>query len=202
VAWSLKRPRRFFLQTTFVLQYDRLPWGASGRALTRNASSSTASIASSIGTCDNTLYFITSRTRDRSPAFASDEAKAIFWDRFDHYAKEFDVRPIVGTLLDNHYHKISYVERGENLGLFMQRFHGSVAKLVNDTLDVRLVPFWRRKGIRITSTGVCVTRGSCVERMGTRCIKRCARASCATGATIRILGCGLSWRVQSCVRES
>ncbi len=29
----------------------------------------------------NTLYFITSRTRDRSGAFASGNAKAVFWDR-------------------------------------------------------------------------------------------------------------------------
>ena len=28
----------------------------------------------------------------------------------------------------------------------MQRFHGSVAKLINDTLDVRLVPFWIDSG--------------------------------------------------------
>jgi hypothetical protein len=41
---------------------------------------------------------------------------------------------------------IGYVERGENVGRVMQRFHGSVAKLVNDTLETRLVPFWRRKG--------------------------------------------------------
>ena len=40
---------------------------------------------------DNTLYFITSRTRDRSAAFGSEEAKGIFWDRFDWYAKEFDL---------------------------------------------------------------------------------------------------------------
>ena len=95
---------------------------------------------------DNTLYFVTSRTRDRAPAFASDEAKAVFWDRFNHYSKEYDVRPIVGSLLDNHYHKISYVERGENIHRFIQRLHGSVAKLVNDTLQTRLVPFWRTAG--------------------------------------------------------
>jgi REP element-mobilizing transposase RayT len=95
---------------------------------------------------DNTLYFITSRTRDRSPAFKSDKAKAIFWDRFDHYATEFDFRRIICTLLDNHYHTIGYVESGESVWRFIQRLHGSVAKLVNDTLDTRLVPFWRRTG--------------------------------------------------------
>ena len=31
---------------------------------------------------DNQVYFITARCRDRYPAFASDAAKAVFWDRF------------------------------------------------------------------------------------------------------------------------
>jgi hypothetical protein len=35
---------------------------------------------------------------------------------------------------------------GENLGPMMQRLHGSVAKLVNDTLDARLKPFWYDTG--------------------------------------------------------
>jgi hypothetical protein len=59
--------------------------------------------------CDNQVYFITARCRDRYPAFRSEEAKAIFWDRFDYYSK----------------------------------LHGSVAKLVNDLLPERRVPFWR-----------------------------------------------------------
>lgn len=34
---------------------------------------------------DNTIYFITARCRDRYPAFASDRAKEIFWERFDYW---------------------------------------------------------------------------------------------------------------------
>jgi hypothetical protein len=48
--------------------------------------------------------------------------------------------------MDNHYHKIGYVDRGESIHRFIQRLHGSVAKLVNDTLETRLVPFWRTPG--------------------------------------------------------
>jgi hypothetical protein len=92
---------------------------------------------------DNTVYFITSRCRDRFAAFASEEAKAIFWDRFLHWAACYGFIPWVTSLLDNHYHTVGYLKVGENLGPFMQKFHGSVAKLVNDTLDVRLLPFWR-----------------------------------------------------------
>ena len=35
----------------------------------------------------------------------------------------------------------------------MQRIHGSVAKLVNDTLDVRRVPFWTDSGRQNYSDG-------------------------------------------------
>jgi hypothetical protein len=37
---------------------------------------------------DNTIYFITARCRNRFPAFASEQAKAIFWDRFHFYTKQ------------------------------------------------------------------------------------------------------------------
>ena len=92
---------------------------------------------------DDSVYFITARCGDRFPAFRSEPARAIFWDRFEHWAAAFAFIPWITTLMDNHYHTIGYLRVGPNLGPFMQRFHGSVAKLVNDTLDVRHAPFWR-----------------------------------------------------------
>lgn len=97
---------------------------------------------------DNQVYFITARCRDRFPALASQSAKKIFWDRFDHYTREFGFTPWVTSLLDNHYHTLGYLQVGENLGPMMQRLHGSVAKLVNDLLPVRWKPFWRGAGHR------------------------------------------------------
>jgi hypothetical protein len=92
---------------------------------------------------DNTVYFITARVRDRINAFASEDAKAIFWDRFNHYTKEFGFTPWVTSLLDNHWHSEGYLRIGENLGPMIQRIHGSVAKLVNDVLPRRIAsPFW------------------------------------------------------------
>ena len=91
---------------------------------------------------DNQVYFITARCRNRLPAFHSDTAKEIFWDRFDHYTQHYDFVPWVTSLLDNHYHTLGYMRIGENLGPMMQRLHGSVAKLVNDQLPSRLTPFW------------------------------------------------------------
>ncbi len=117
---------------------------------------------------DNQVYFITARCRDRFSAFACDEAKVIFWDRFEYYADQFGFVPWVTSLMDNHYHTLGYLREGMKLQRMMQRLHGSVAKLVNDVLEretpsrtppaeaggagksvggagknARLVPFWR-----------------------------------------------------------
>ena len=95
---------------------------------------------------DNTVYFITSRVRDGLAAFESEEAQGVFWDRFHHWASAYGYVPRVTSLLNNHYHTLGYLKVGENLGPFMQKFHGSVAKLVNDLLPERHVPFWRTAG--------------------------------------------------------
>lgn len=92
---------------------------------------------------DNQVYFITARCRDRFPAFASEAAKELFWNRFSHYTQEFGFVPWVTSLLDNHYHTLGYLRSGENLPRMMQRIHGSVAKLVHDLLPARLTRFWR-----------------------------------------------------------
>jgi hypothetical protein len=97
---------------------------------------------------DNTVYFITSRTRDGYAAFDTEEAKVIFWDRFTHWTSHYGFVPWVTTLLNNHYHTEGYLKVGNNLGPMMQRVHGSVAKLVNDLLPERRVPFWRERGTR------------------------------------------------------
>jgi hypothetical protein len=95
---------------------------------------------------DNTVYFITARVRDRYPAFASEAAKAIFWDRFNFYTAKYGFVPFVTSLMNNHYHTEGYLRHGENLGVMMQKIHGSVAKLVNDLLPIRITPFWRDSG--------------------------------------------------------
>ena len=95
---------------------------------------------------DNSVYFITARCREKFPAFEAEEAKHVFWNRFDHYAQSFGFIPWVTSLMHNHYHTIGYLRDGENLGPMMQKLHGSVAKLVNDVLPARHVPFWRRRG--------------------------------------------------------
>ena len=95
---------------------------------------------------DNTIYFITARCRDKFPAFRTDEAGRIFWDRFDRYTQLHGFVPWVTTLMNNHYHTLGYLKLGSDLGPMMRKLHGSVAKLVNDILPERHLPFWRRAG--------------------------------------------------------
>ena len=38
---------------------------------------------------DNQMYLITARCRDRYPAFETEQAKLIFWERFDHYTAQY-----------------------------------------------------------------------------------------------------------------
>lgn len=95
---------------------------------------------------DNQVYFISARCRERFPALACEEAKKVFWERFDHYTHEYEFYPWVTSVLDNHYHTLGYLRTGENLGKLMQRLHGSVAKLVNDLLPTPHKRFWRDKG--------------------------------------------------------
>jgi hypothetical protein len=95
---------------------------------------------------DNQVYFITARVRGRYLAFRSREARVVFWDRFEHYAQVHDYTPWVTSLIGNHYHTLGYLRYGAKLGPFMKCFHGSVAKLVNDILPERIVPFWTDGG--------------------------------------------------------
>jgi REP element-mobilizing transposase RayT len=92
---------------------------------------------------DNQVYFITARCRDQFAAFSTPQAMGIFWDRFNHYCKEYGFTPWVTSLMNNHYHTLGYLRVGENLKHLMQRLHGSVAKLVNDLLPERRADFWR-----------------------------------------------------------
>jgi REP element-mobilizing transposase RayT len=94
----------------------------------------------------NQVYFITGRCRDKHPAFTSEQAKRVFWDRFEHHASQGQFFPWVASVMTTHYHVLGYCRDGGVFGRMMQRIHGSVAKLVNDTLPQRRVPFWDTEG--------------------------------------------------------
>jgi hypothetical protein len=97
---------------------------------------------------DNSVYFITARYSDKYPAFEREAAQQVFWDRFEHWSAQHGFFPWVTTLMNNHYHTMGYLRKGEQLGEMMRKIHGSVAKLVNDLLPQRRVPFWHERGAR------------------------------------------------------
>ena len=97
---------------------------------------------------DNTVYFITSKTRDGFAAFQPEAAKRIFWERFNHYTQLHGFVPWVTTLLDNHYHTLGSLRDGSQLGEMMRKLHGSVAWLVMKCTNLHHVPFWRERGHR------------------------------------------------------
>lgn len=95
---------------------------------------------------DNQVYFITSKVRGGLPLFEREEARAIFWDRFDHYTAAHTFTPWVTTLMNNHYHTLGYLRVGQELGEMMRKLHGSTATLVCKLIRVRHVPFWKEPG--------------------------------------------------------
>ena len=95
---------------------------------------------------DKQVYFITARCRNRYPAFSTTAAQDIFWNRLTCYAARFRFDPWIVSLMSNHYHLLGYCREGKTLGKMMQLVHGSVAKLVNDLLPERRLPFWTERG--------------------------------------------------------
>ena len=65
--------------------------------------------------------------------------------------------------MDNHYHFEGYLKVGENLGKMMRHLHGSVAKFVNDSLEVRLKPFWYDTGKQGYFDGCIRNERQCVR---------------------------------------
>jgi REP element-mobilizing transposase RayT len=93
---------------------------------------------------DNTVYFLTVRCTNKFHAFKSEQAKQIFWRQLERYTKEYGFEIWVCSLLDNHYHALGFLPKGNNLSPMLKKIHGSVAKLVNDLLPQRLLPFWSK----------------------------------------------------------
>jgi REP element-mobilizing transposase RayT len=115
---------------------------------------------------DNSIYFITARCRGRFNAFATERAKEIFWDRFEFYTKQYNFIPFIVSLLDNHYHLLGYLTIGENLGKMMRHLHGSIAKLVNDSLEAPLKPFWYDSGKQGYFDGCIRDEKQCIRAYG------------------------------------
>ena len=96
---------------------------------------------------DNQIYFITARCRDRRPAFATEECKQIFWRQYRLKMNAFGMTPIITSLLDNRYHFLAHLRKGDNLTPLMRGLHGSVARYINEVTpeEQQVKPLFREK---------------------------------------------------------
>jgi hypothetical protein len=92
---------------------------------------------------DESVYFITSRVRDKLPVFITPETCDIFWQKFEQYTAQHGFDPWVASLLNTHYHFVGLTSKGEDLREMMRKLHGSVAWLVCKELKIQHKPFWR-----------------------------------------------------------
>jgi REP element-mobilizing transposase RayT len=92
---------------------------------------------------DRSVYFISSRVRDRRHVFTTPETCAIFWAKFEQYASNNTFEPWIVTLMSNHYHVVGFLNEGSALKEMMRKFHGSVAWMVCKNLEITHKPFWR-----------------------------------------------------------
>jgi hypothetical protein len=76
---------------------------------------------------DNSVFFITSKVREGRAMFATEEAKLIFWDRFDYYTKLHQFIPWDATVMNNHYHFVGYMKDAQQLGEMMRKRIGRMA---------------------------------------------------------------------------
>ncbi len=79
--------------------------------------------------------------------------------------------------MNNHYHTIGYLRRGRGLGEMMRKIHGSVAKLVNDVLPDRRVPFWHERTGRRDYFDGCLRNETQCRKTYDYVLKQAARAT-------------------------
>lgn len=80
---------------------------------------------------DETIYFITARTKDRVDIFNTQEKCSLFFDVFERSLKKFGFEAIGWVLNTNHYHILVKVSDGSMLWRFIQNLHSNLARVIN-----------------------------------------------------------------------
>jgi len=87
---------------------------------------------------DEKYYFITCRTLDKKEYFKSDSVKQIVLNNFIKIRKEFNLEEFIYSILNNHYHFLTYLKLGKDLGKIMQLINGNISKELNLDLNYSL----------------------------------------------------------------
>jgi putative transposase len=80
---------------------------------------------------DDTFYFITARTVNKTKFFNTNKKKEIFFKELRGVLKRYSYLIYIWTFLDNHYHSIIKTKKGEDLGLFIRDLHSQSSKNLN-----------------------------------------------------------------------
>ena len=92
---------------------------------------------------NNQVYFITAAVLDRKMFLQEQEAKALVRDCLFASAEEEGVALNAWVILHNHYHLEFYIERKEQLGSFLRRFHSTSAIALNKRFNCPGRKIWR-----------------------------------------------------------
>lgn len=80
---------------------------------------------------NDTIYFLTARTVDKSCYFNLDVKKNIIVGCLNEAIKKYNLNLFAYVILDNHYHLLLEIENSKNLSLFLQIINGKSAFLLN-----------------------------------------------------------------------
>ncbi|MBU0597737.1 transposase [Patescibacteria group bacterium] len=80
---------------------------------------------------DNTIYFITARTRDKWKYFNTDRRKLLINNILKSVIKQYDLQLYAWVILANHYHLLIKIKSNNQLIRFIKSFHGQSAISLN-----------------------------------------------------------------------
>ena len=80
---------------------------------------------------DEKNYFITCRTLNGVEYFKNDYEKQIILDNFLNAKKKYKLKEFIFTILNNHYHFLTHLKYGKDLGKIMQLINGNVSRELN-----------------------------------------------------------------------
>lgn len=80
---------------------------------------------------DDTIYFITISTMNKTRYFNSDKKKDILLDVIHKACEKFLIQLSVWVVLDNHYHILGKIDKGEKVPQFINNINANSSRLLN-----------------------------------------------------------------------
>ena len=91
---------------------------------------------------DDKIYFITAKTIDKKMFFDNDEKKNILKNIISETSSLFHVKIYAWTILDNHYHFLVYILKGQDLSDLIGKINGKSSFMLNKIENVQQRKIW------------------------------------------------------------